>query len=175
MSIDACLSHAPKIQIFSARTVWDRSRSRALEVVRSNQWRWGGAYVIKRKILASQRSVKSQVFSQRLSRTPKRPWRCALVFLALTTCDELSLLIFWAAPPALSIWSDKSLFCNWQGLSLLSKWRNGISAANLRWSQTNPENSNSCTWDQNLDQMLCLKLHWKTAPRNYFTFKLWEL
>lgn len=37
----------------------------------------------------------------------------------------------------------QELLCDWQGLSLVSKWRNGKSAANLSWAQTNPGNLSS--------------------------------
>lgn len=53
---------------------------------------WEGIYVTGRKILAGQRSVKREVFSQRLSRTVKA-LACALVSPASAPCDELSLLI----------------------------------------------------------------------------------
>lgn len=54
-----CLS-VTQIQVFSARTIWDTVRSRALEVARSNQWRQEGDCIVRRKTFTRGRSVKRE-------------------------------------------------------------------------------------------------------------------
>lgn len=52
-----------------------------------------------------------------------------------------SLLSFPKLPLELSLWSDRSMLCNWQ----LSNWISGSSAANLSWDQANPKSSSFCS------------------------------